>query len=89
MNTDSEDMSLGIQRGMSFLTFLRYSIESTYRQKIQYKLANAVEKSTNTILGENVLDITCRATPPPDSDLEQNPECIIMNPAKEVPKIHA
>jgi len=54
-NTDSEDMILGIQRVMSFLTFLCYSIESTYQQKIQYNWQMQLKSQRTPLSGRMCL----------------------------------
>lgn len=70
---DTEERILQNPRKMSMTQFLRYSFESLFRQKIHYKLFNWVEESLNSVLGEKVVKLACRATPTPDvSPLEVN-----------------
>jgi len=66
---DSEDVIIGQESGraMSISTFLLYSTESIFRQKIKWKLANIVSETMNRVTGNrSKLDLGCKASPIPD-----------------------
>ncbi|CAB9509779.1 expressed unknown protein [Seminavis robusta] len=64
---DSEESILKSGHGMSLSRFLTYSIESTFRQKVHYKLFSAVEQYVNGLAGSQVLDVSYKALPTADS----------------------
>lgn len=65
---DPEELILHQENGrrMSMSTFLHYSAESIFRQKIKWKLAKSVEDAVNGFVGKDIVDISCKANPTPD-----------------------
>ena len=63
---DSDEFILDANRKMSLPTFLMYSAESTYRQKVSYKLLDGVEHALNGAVGSKTFDLKCVARPTND-----------------------
>ena len=63
---DNDNFILNADRRMSLPTFLKYSAESTYRQKVSYKLLDGVENILNGAVGYKTFDLKCDAHPTND-----------------------
>ena len=65
---DSEELLIKEENGrrMSTTTFLHYSAQSVFRQKIKWKLAKMVEDAVNGVARRKLLDMSCKAAPTPD-----------------------
>lgn len=65
---DSEELLIKQENGrrMSTTTFLHYSAQSVFRQKIKWKLAKMVEDAVNGVARRKLLDMSCKAAPTPD-----------------------
>ena len=65
---DSEELIIHQDnaRRMSTSTFLHYSAQSIFRQKIKWKLAKTIEDTVNGFTGKKTVDISCKANPTPD-----------------------
>lgn len=67
---DSDEFILDANRKMSLPTFLKYSVESTYRQKVSYELLGGVENILNSAVGTEIFDLKCNARPTNDIEAE-------------------
>lgn len=63
---DSDEFILNANRKMSLPTFLKYSVESTYRQKISYELLDSVENILNDAVGYKIFELKCESRPTND-----------------------
>ena len=63
---DSDEFILNANRKMSLPTFLEYSAESTYRQKISYELLDSVENILNGAVGSKIFELKCESRPTND-----------------------